>query len=55
MTNKNTTLILGAMFILASFFSSSDAYIICASVFFSANFIIDEMQNLARKENENRL
>jgi len=52
MTNKNTSFILGWIFLISSFFDSFEINVICACIFFSANFIIDEMQKLAKKENK---
>ena len=42
-TNKKVTYALGLLFLTASFFSNYGVNIICASIFLSANFIIDEI------------
>ena len=45
MINKQTTLILGWLFLIAGFFTSYGINIICSSIFFSAHFIIETLEN----------
>lgn len=42
-TNKKTTYFLGIIFLINSFFFDYGVNIICASIFLSTNFIIDEI------------
>ena len=51
MNNKQTTLILGWIFLVASLFSSYGINIICSSIFFSAHFIIQTLEKDGGKEN----
>ena len=51
MTNKQTTLILGWIFLVAGFFSFYGINIICSSIFFSAHFIIQTLEKDGGKEN----
>jgi hypothetical protein len=44
MSNKTTTLVLGWIFLIAGFFGSYGINIICASIFFSANLIIETIE-----------
>jgi hypothetical protein len=53
MTNKNTAYLVGGLFLVTSFFVRSDVYLICSSIFFSAYFIMSEMEDLAQK-NKNK-
>jgi len=39
-SNSRTTLIIGWMFLIASFFASHGVNLICASIFFAAHFVI---------------
>lgn len=50
MNNNITTQILGWFFLIASFFDNYDTNIICASIFFSASFIIETIE-----KNDNKL
>lgn len=43
-TNKKVTYVLGLIFLISSFFFDYGINIICASIFFSTNFIIDEIR-----------
>ena len=43
MNNKQTTLILGYAFLVASLFYSYGVNIICSSIFFGAHFIIETL------------
>lgn len=45
MSNKTTTLILGWLFLIGSFFQNSGNLIICASIFFAANYIIETIED----------
>ena len=45
MGNKTTTLILGWIFLLSSFISDYGVNIICASIFFAVNFIIETIED----------
>lgn len=45
MTNKQITNVLGWIFLIAYFFTSYGANIICASIFFAANYIIKTIEN----------
>jgi len=45
MSNSATTAVIGVMFLVASFITDSDVNIICASIFFSAHFIIKTSKN----------
>ena len=49
MSNKITTLILGWIFLVSTFISNYDVNIICASIFFAANFIIETIEKLNKK------
>ena len=49
MNNKQTTLILGWIFLVASLFSSYGVNIICSSIFFSTHFIIETLEKLNKK------
>lgn len=42
-TNKKTTFVLGLIFLMGSLFYNYGVNIICASIFLSTNFIIDEI------------
>jgi hypothetical protein len=44
MNNKQTTLILGWMCLVGSFFTSFGVLFICSSIFFSAHFIIEALK-----------
>ena len=48
-TNKKVTYVLGLIFLMSSFFFNYGVSIICASIFFSANFIIDEISKKHEK------
>ena len=50
MSNSKTTLILGSMCLVGSFFTSFGVLFICSSIFFSASYIIEEIEKL----NKNR-
>jgi hypothetical protein len=45
MGSKITTAILGWLFLIASFFTNYETNIICASIFFSAHFMIKTSKN----------
>jgi hypothetical protein len=45
MTSKTTTLVLGYAFLVASLFYSYGINITCSSIFFSAHFIIQTLEN----------
>jgi len=49
MTNSKTTLILGWMCLIGSFFTSFGVLFICSSIFFSAHFIIETLEKLNKK------
>lgn len=49
MTNIKTAYILGFIFLVGSFFGDYGTYTLCASIFFSAGFIMEEMN----KKNNN--
>jgi len=46
MNNKTTTLILGWICLVGSFFTSFGVLFICSSIFFSAHFIIETLEKL---------
>ena len=45
MSNKTTTEILGWIFLVSAFIYNYDVNIICASIFFAANFIIETIED----------
>lgn len=49
MKNSTTALIIGYLFLIASFFNSDGVTLICASIFFSAYFIIESMEKNKNK------
>ena len=51
MNSKQTTLILGWLFLIAGFFSSYGVNIICSSIFFSAHFIIKTLEKNDKSSN----
>lgn len=53
MTNKTTTLILGWIFLIASFIHNYNVNVIVASIFFSAHYIICEINKLNKSVDKN--
>jgi len=49
MSNKTSTFIIGWIFLVSSFFFSYGVNVICASIFFSAHYIVEEIQKLNKK------
>ena len=49
MSNKTTTLILGWIFLVSTFISNYDVNIICASIFFAVNFIIETIEKVNKE------
>ena len=48
-SNKVVAEVLGWMCLVGSFFTSFGVLFICSSIFFSANFIIQEIEKLNKK------